>query len=232
MRTSSRWCTLALALACGLAAASPARAQQKEPYREGFWIGFGRGWGAASISCSECTSNKRWGSEAITIHLGGMLNKQLLLGGELNAWSRDKSGLVETVGDMSAVLYYYPSVTGTLFLKGGVGVVVYDANTSPKLESGGLGINVGVGIDLYVGRKFSLTPYASFVTALGGNLKVGGTDTGVGVSPISFRLASQLPGTSSFLGSRAARPLASSARPVIPGRGGRAGRRRGAPGHA
>jgi hypothetical protein len=188
MRTSSRWCTLALALACGLAAASPARAQQKEPYREGFWIGFGLGWGSASISCSECTSNKRWGSEAITIHLGGMLNKQLLLGGELNAWSRDKSGLVETVGDMSAVLYYYPSVTGTLFLKGGVGVVVYDANTSPKLESGGLGINVGVGIDLYVGRKFSLTPYASFVTALGGNLKVGGTDTGVGVRPNLFQV--------------------------------------------
>jgi len=43
---------------------------------------------------------------------------------------------------MSAVLYYYPSVTGTLFSRAASGVVVYDANTSPKLESGGLGINV------------------------------------------------------------------------------------------
>jgi hypothetical protein len=80
-------------------------------------------------------------------------------------------------------MYFYPSARGTLFFKGGVGVAIYDANTSPKFESAGLGVNVGVGVDLYVGRKFSLTPYASYLTALSGNLKIGGTDTGVAVKP-------------------------------------------------
>ncbi len=115
-------------------------------------------------------------------------NRQLLLGGEVNAWSRDKSGLTETVGDMSAVAYVYPSAGGTFFLKGGVGVAIYTANTSPKLEATGLGVNVGAGIDLYLGRKFSLTPYASFLTGLSGNMKVGGTDTGVAAKPNLFQV--------------------------------------------
>jgi hypothetical protein len=120
--------------------------------------------------------------------MGGTLNRHVLLGGEINAWSRADSGVTETVGDMAAVLYWYPSATGTLYLKGGVGVAIYTANTSPKLESAGLGVNVGVGVDLYLGRKFSLTPYASFLTALSGNLKVGGTDTGIGVKPNLFQV--------------------------------------------
>ncbi len=190
MRFSARWCTLALALAGGCAAASPARAQDKveAPYREGFWIGFGLGWGSASISCSACGSTQRLGSSAATLRMGGTLTRQLLLGGEVNAWSHDASGVTETVGDMSAALYYYPSARGTFFIKGGVGIAVYDANTSPTLESEGLGVNVGVGFDWYLFRKFSLTPYASFLTALGGNLKVGGTDTGVAVKPNLFQL--------------------------------------------
>jgi len=188
MTSSSRWCTLALAVACGLAAATPAHAQKKAtgPYREGFWIALGLGWGSATLSCDGCATT-RYGSSAVTIRLGGTLNRHLLLGGELNAWSRNKSGVTETVGDMTAVAYFYPSASGTFFIKGGVGVAVYDANTSPKLQSGGLGVNVGVGIDLYLGRTFSLTPYASFLSAVSGNMKVGGTDTGVAAKPNLFQ---------------------------------------------
>jgi hypothetical protein len=115
--------------------------------------------------------------------MGGTVNRQLLIGGELNAWGRTESGVEETVGDMSAVAIFYPSPTGTLWVKGGVGVAIYEASSSPKFESEGLGINLGVGIDLYAGRTFSVTPFATFVTALSGNLKIGGTDTGVAVKP-------------------------------------------------
>jgi hypothetical protein len=189
MKTSLPWCSLALALACGLAAATPVQAQKKAvgPYREGFWIAFGLGWGSAGLSCSGCSST-RYGSSAATLRMGGTLNRHLLLGGEINAWSRNKSGVTETVGDMSAVAYFYPSAGGTFFLKGGVGVAVYSANTSPKLEATGLGVNVGLGIDLYLGRKFSLTPYASIGTGLTGNMKVGGTDTGVAAKPNLFQV--------------------------------------------
>jgi len=186
MSNASRWWLPAMLAAGVLSAAPPARAQQTGPYREGFWIGVGAGWGSAAIACSSCPSQRRVGSVATTLRMGGTLTRQLLLGGELNAWSRNHSGITETVGDMSVVLYFYPTITGTVFLKGGIGIVIYNADASPRLESGGGGVNVGVGMDLYLGRKFSLTPYASFVGALNGNLRIGGEDTGVAAKPNLF----------------------------------------------
>lgn len=185
MNRTRQWCFLALLAGSALAGfAPPARAQApKVPYREGFWIGVGLGWGSAGISCSSCTDNTRYGSGAVTIALGGTLGKSMLLGGEVNAWSRENSGVTETVGDVAAVLYWYPMRTSPLWVKGGVGFVTYQANTDPKLETGGFGISVGVGVDLYVGRKFSLTPYVNYAAALGGTVKIGGTDTGFEARP-------------------------------------------------
>jgi len=179
--------TLVLVVAGGLTAAAPARAQKQAksegPYREGFWIGVGLGYGSATISCSECTDNSRYGAPTLTLRMGGTPSRRLLVGGELNAWSRTSSNITETVGDLSAVALYYPSATGTFFIKGGAGGVVYQANTSPKLETSGFGVSIGIGIDLYLGRQFSLTPYASYVTALSGTVKIGGSDTGYEAKP-------------------------------------------------
>jgi hypothetical protein len=183
MSNASRWWLHALLAAGTLSVVPPARAQQKEPHREGFWIGVGLGYGSAGISCSSCRSDHRLGSSAATIRIGGTLSSQLLLGGEIDAWNRSESGVTETVGDVSAVLYYYPRATGTVFLKAGVGAVVYNATTSPTIDAEGSGVSVGAGIDLYVGRTFSLTPYIDFVTAVSGHLKVEGMDTGVSVRP-------------------------------------------------
>jgi len=185
MKISSQWCAIAIAAACALAAATPAHAQKKAqgPFREGFWIGVGLGYGGATISCSGCTDNSRLGAPTFTLRMGGTPSRQVLIGGELNAWSRSESGVTETVGDMSAVALWYPGARSPVFLKGGVGVVVYQANSSPKLESEGFGLNLGAGIDLYTGRSFSITPFVTYITALGGNLKVGGTDTGFAIKP-------------------------------------------------
>ncbi|HXY19904.1 MAG TPA: hypothetical protein VEH83_07905 [Gemmatimonadales bacterium] len=185
MQASPKWRWLALAAACGLVAASPAQAQKRDegPYREGFWIGVGLGYGSAAVSCSLCTSGSRTGAATFTLRMGGTPSRQLLIGGELNAWGRNTSGVDEAVGDMSAVVLFYPSLTTPVFLKGGLGVAVYSLNTSPKVESEGLGVSIGVGADLYTGRRFSLTPFATFMTAISGNLKVGGADTGVAVKP-------------------------------------------------
>lgn len=190
MTRMPHWWTPALVAICALAAlAAPARAQDKKAaVREGFWIGVGLGWGSAGVSCSSCTNNERFGGAAATVALGGTLNKHMLLGGETNAWSRKESGVTETMGDVAAVLYYYPSTSGTFFVKGGLGYVVYQADTDPKLETGGFGVSVGVGMDLYLGRTFSLTPYANFVTALGGTVKIGGTDTGFEARPNLIQL--------------------------------------------
>jgi len=179
--------TLVLVVGAALAAAAPARAQKQGksegPYREGFWIGVGLGYGSATISCSECMDNSRYGAATVSLRMGGTPSRQLLVGGEVDAWSRTSSDVTETVGDVSGVVLFYPSSTGTFFIKGGVGGVVYDANTSPKLETSGFGVSIGVGIDLYLGHRFSLTPYASYVTALSGTVKIGGSDTGYEAKP-------------------------------------------------
>ena len=185
MKTWSHCGTLALAVGFGLAVASPVRAQKKEaaPYRRGFWISFGVGYGSAAMTCSSCRNDRRLGSSVGTLRLGGTLSDHLLLGGEVDAWNRSRSGVTETVGDGSVALYYYPWATGTVFLKTGVGAVVYNATTSPTVDAEGSGVSLGVGMDLYVGRTFSLTPFIDFVTAVSGNLKIEGMDTGVRVRP-------------------------------------------------
>jgi len=189
MRTCSRWFGLAMASACGLAVAAPAHAQKAEagPYRQGFWIGVGLGYGGASVSCSGC-STERNGAPTFTIRMGGTPSPQLLVGGELNAWGRTVLGANEAIGDMSAVVLWYPSRTTPVFLKGGLGVAVYSLDTSPKVESDGLGVSVGVGIDLYTGRKFSITPFVTAMSAISGNVKVGGTDTGMSYRPNLFEV--------------------------------------------
>jgi len=184
MATSSRWYALAVAAACGLAIATPAHAQKQVegPYREGFWIGVGLGYGGAGFSCSGCSST-RTGAATFTLRMGGTTTRRLLIGGELNAWGRNELGVDQAVGDMSAVVLWYPSETTPVFLKGGLGVAVYSANSSPKVESSGLGVSVGLGIDLYTGRKFSITPFVTAMSAISGTVKVGGTDTGVSYRP-------------------------------------------------
>lgn len=103
---SSGW-RLVFVAAGALAAAAPARAQQQAPYREGFWIGVGPGFGSAAISCAQCTDNSRSGSETFVLRMGGTLSRQVLLGGEINAWSRERSDLTESVGDVSFVALWH-----------------------------------------------------------------------------------------------------------------------------
>ena len=189
MERIPHWRRFALAAWCGLVVATPAHAQKQVegPYREGFWIGVGLGYGGANVSCSGC-STTRDGAPTFTLRMGGTPGPRLLVGGELNAWGRSEAGANETVGDMSAVVLWYPIRTSGLFFKGGLGVAVYSLDGSPKVESEGLGVSVGVGIDLYTGRKFSLTPFVTAMTGISGNLKVGGTDTGFAVRPNLFEV--------------------------------------------
>lgn len=158
--------SLAFVLVLALGAAGRVQAQGAQAH-QGFWIGFGLGYGSADISCDGCGSGDRQGGTVMSLAMGGTLNQQLLLGGELNGWGKwgsavDDGGLI--LGNTSFVAYYYPGATSGFFIKGGVGLASYvSIDSSGTTTSGnGFGGLVGVGYDIPLGAKTSLTPMADF----------------------------------------------------------------------
>ncbi len=159
MRTS---CVVASLGILALAVAPAARAQYPQR-REGFWIGFGLGYGSANISCDNCDSGSRTGGVTAFLKLGGTPSRNVLIGGAVNGWSHSRGGATETMGNITGSLYYYPVATSGLFLSGGLGFSNYHVDTSPSTNGTGWGFTGGVGYDVRVGRNVSLTPVVNFV---------------------------------------------------------------------
>src|SRR5439155_16806521 len=129
-----------------LAVVPAARAQYPQR-REGFWIGFGLGYGSADISCDNCDSGPRTGGVTGFLKLGGTPSRNVLIGGSLNGWSHSRGGATETMGNITGSLYYYPVATSGLFLSGGLGFSNYHVDTSPSTNGTGWGFTGGVGYD-------------------------------------------------------------------------------------
>ncbi len=92
-----------------------ARAQHPQT-REGFWIGFGFGYGSADLKSPTLDSLGATGREAGAtgfVKLGGTLSKSVLLGGEVNAWVKSEGGVTFTVGNVSAAAYFFPAPSRT-----------------------------------------------------------------------------------------------------------------------
>src|SRR6266702_8686454 len=159
MRTAA--CLLATAGLLGVTAPT-ARAQYPQR-REGFWIGFGLGYGSANVTCDTCVSGPRTGGVTAFLKLGGTPSRNLLIGGAINGWSHTSGGATETIGNVTASLYYYPVAASGLFLSGGLGFSTYNVNTSPSITGTGWGFTACVGYDVRVGRNVSLSPVANFV---------------------------------------------------------------------
>jgi outer membrane autotransporter protein len=145
-----------------LAVVPRARAQYPQR-REGFWVGFGLGYGSADIRCDNCDSGPRTGGVTAFLKLGGTPSRHVLIGGGVNGWSHSSGGATETMGNVTGSLYYYPVAGSGLFLTGGLGFSNYHVDTSPSSDGTGWGFTAGVGYDVRVGRNVSLTPVANFV---------------------------------------------------------------------
>lgn len=146
-----------------LLAASTGLAQRPQT-RQGFWIGFGFGYGSADFTCDGCPNFDRESSVAGFLKLGGTLRPNLLLGGELDGWSKSESGdVTETIGNASVALYWYPMVQGGFFLKGGLGASSYQLKVgNASVDKTGFGLLTGLGYDIRIGGNTSLTPIADF----------------------------------------------------------------------
>ena len=168
--------SLAVVALCGAGAASAQRPQT----REGFWIAFGFGYGSAKPSCDLCGSLDSRGGATGFLKLGGTLTKQVLLGGEINAWTKSENGVTDQLGNVSAALYYYPAVASGFFLKGGVGFSSFRETDGFTDDGTGFGLLGGVGYDIRVGRNVSLTPVANFYWGGVGDIKESGTTVATG----------------------------------------------------
>src|SRR2546428_13668009 len=95
----------------------PALSAQHPQTREGFWIGFGFGYGSRHETCTGCGSANDGGVTGL-LKLGGTLSKSVLVGGAVNARSKLQSGATESLGHGPASVYYYPGPAAGSFLTG------------------------------------------------------------------------------------------------------------------
>ena len=173
----------ALALAALCTSATTARAQDNEAPRvhQGFWIGGGLGYGSVSSSCDGCGSSDSEGGFSGLLRLGGTLSEQVLLGVESDGWYKDINGTTNSVGNLSAAVYVYPSKTMGMFLKGGAGVAGYQAkNGSDKLDGYGVGLIGGLGYDIPIGSHTAFTPMATLTWGNLGDLSFNGQSSASG----------------------------------------------------
>ncbi len=157
MRHLSRCVVVLAVLALALTPAAPAQGHPQT--RQGFWIGFGLGYGSLGFSCTGC-STSREGALSGYLKLGGTLSPKLLLGGETNGWTKNDAGTTVNAGNASAVLYFYPNPAGGLFLRGGIGWAWLDLGGFGSET--GAGAVFGVGDDIRVGTNTSITPVLNF----------------------------------------------------------------------
>lgn len=162
--------TLALMLGLlGALTVSPLAAQA--PSRDGFFIGFGFGYGSLGVEGGD----ERTSSASGFLALGGALNDRILLGGESNAWVKEESGVTLTVGSVNAVVYVYPTPGGPFFLKGGLGFARVEVDTGlGSGDEGGVGVQLGAGYDIGFGGRFAVTPFGNFLLGSfdGGNTNI------------------------------------------------------------
>jgi hypothetical protein len=147
--------------------------------REGFWIGFGGGYGSAKGRCDGCDGGGREGSFTGFVKLGGTLNKHVLLGVETNAWIKSQDQVTLTLGNVAGTVTFYPQATAGFFLKGGVGVSylstdVQEGSVTTSVNKAGWGVLAGLGYDVRVGRNISITPCVNYFYGQPGDVVVQG----------------------------------------------------------
>ena len=157
---TARILALLAAFSC---AVSAARAQYPQR-RDGFWIGFGLGYGSANVECDQCVDSSGVGGVTGFVKLGGTPSRNVLLGGAINVWGHsDGTGNTETMSNVTASVYLYPKAKSGFFLTGGLGFSNYYVNSSPSFDGTGWGFTAGAGYDIRVGRDVSLTPVVNYV---------------------------------------------------------------------
>lgn len=150
------------------------------PGRRGFWFNLGLGYG---YLCSKDCDGAEGGFSG-NLAVGGTLTPRFLLGVGTTGWIKSEQGTTTTVGTLDARLRFYPSTTGNFFLTGGVGVgsISLDVSGYGSDAETGLGLMLGLGYDLRVGRNVSVTPFWNGFAIQTSNADANVGQIGVGIT--------------------------------------------------
>jgi hypothetical protein len=136
------------------------------------WVSGGAGGGWSRVSCAICRTQRTLGPAGY-LRIGVTARDGLLIGTEVNAWTRDRGDDREWTKAIGAVAYLYPRAKGPLFVKGGIGYVGFSADGD--VSTGSVGVQLGSGYEFRVGRNWYITNYLNLIASSFGSLHVDGT---------------------------------------------------------
>jgi hypothetical protein len=140
--------------------------------RQGFWLSAGLGVGGEAFDANDGLgwSDDHTGGVA-ALKLGGTVSPNLLLGAEVNGWglrNYNNQDYDRTLANLMGIIQWYPSRTGGFWLRGGLGFAHSELNqylaggATLRTQDNGTALAVGLGYDLPVSRKVSITPNLDF----------------------------------------------------------------------
>lgn len=146
--------------------------------RDGYSLSLGLGGGSNGLTCTGCATTRESGASGY-LRVGKGMTPSLLMGLELNGWNKTENNVVGRTGMLSAIAQYYPSMTNGLFLKSGLGMgrtTIDDRSVTPsnKLQSTGFGYQFGMGYDMSIARRWSITPYVNYLATAGVTAQLNG----------------------------------------------------------
>ena len=120
--------------------------------REGFWFSAGLGYG--TLGCQDCFGREDGLSGGLSF--GSVVNDRLLFGVGTTGFAKTVLGETFSVGTLDARVRFYPVRTSGFFLNGGIGLGSVSYAGDAEF---GVGVMLGLGWDIRVGRNVSLTPF-------------------------------------------------------------------------
>ena len=143
--------------------------------REGAWFSIGFGFG--SLGCEDCDGRDSGGSGGLAV--GGTLNQHVLLGVGTTGFVRSYDGDLLSVGTLDGRVRIYPSRRSGFFLNGGIGLGTLSYLGESEF---GLGMMLGLGWDIRVGRNVSVTPFWNGSAMQNSNVDANFGQLGVGIT--------------------------------------------------
>lgn len=138
----------------------------REGGRAGFWGGIGVGLGRESFDLRDGAGySEELDRPTVSLRLGGTVNQNLRLGGEVLAWINEQNRTVESLTSVLFVGQLYPVATSGLYFKGGLGIGrnAVDFDDGGSVGDTGFAGLLGAGWEIRMGRRWYLNPVIDVV---------------------------------------------------------------------